>query len=147
MLMVQQSRKAHAGEIRTKRWNDPPDAADGLRVLICRYRPRALPRADETWDVWWSDLAPSRALHADFYGKHGPPIGWTEYLDRYLREIESRPEAQVHLRALADHVRRGQIATLLCSSACHDPDHCHRTLVQGLIEKLRTAAPVTRRPA
>ena len=66
--------------IRTRRWNDPEQAGDGLRVLVCRYRPRALPKADETWEVWLKDLGPSRELHADVYGKHGPPIDWPAYV-------------------------------------------------------------------
>ena len=69
--------------IKTKRWNDPQEPHDGFRLLICRYRPRALPKKDETWDLWWSQLGPSKELHAAFYGKHGPPIGWEEYRKRY----------------------------------------------------------------
>ena len=65
--------------IRTCRWNDPGQAGDGQRILICRYRPRALPKAKETWDVWIPALGPSKELHAAFYGKRGPPIGWDEY--------------------------------------------------------------------
>jgi uncharacterized protein YeaO (DUF488 family) len=62
--------------LKTKRWNDPVEADDGYRLLICRYRPRGVPKTDETWDGWCTDLAPSRKLHADFYGKNGPPISW-----------------------------------------------------------------------
>ena len=54
--------------LKTKRWNDPRGPQDGLRVLITRYRPRGLKKADETWDVWIKDLAPSAELLADFHG-------------------------------------------------------------------------------
>jgi uncharacterized protein YeaO (DUF488 family) len=117
--------------IRTKRWNDPREDEDGFRLLICRYRPRALPKADETWDEWWKDLGPSRELHADFYGKHGPPIGWEEYRKRYLSEMEKQKE---RVGELARRVAAGETITLLCSSACTDATHCHRTLLKGLIE-------------
>ena len=30
--------------IRTRRWNDPPEPGEGLRILVCRYRPRASAR-------------------------------------------------------------------------------------------------------
>ena len=70
--------------IRHKRWCDRRQKSDGFRILICRYRPRALKKADETWDAWYPDLGPSRELHADFYGKHGPPIGLEEYTRRYV---------------------------------------------------------------
>jgi uncharacterized protein YeaO (DUF488 family) len=120
--------------IYTRRWNDPERPDDGLRVLICRYRPRGVPKAKETWDVWKKDLGPSVELHADYYGKHGPPISWAVYKRRYLAEMKAQaPE----LRALAERVKQGETLTLLCSSACTDEARCHRTLLRGLIETAR----------
>lgn len=119
--------------IHTKRWNDPRKKADGFRVLICRYRPRALPKKDETWDVWYSALGPSRELHADFYGKHGrAPLTWEEYRRRYLEEMKAQQEL---IEGLAELVAEGKTITLLCSSACADASHCHRTLLKQLIEE------------
>jgi uncharacterized protein YeaO (DUF488 family) len=117
--------------IKTKRWNDPLEPDDGWRVLICRYRPRALPKKDETWDTWYPALGPSRELHADFYGKNGPAIGWEEYRRRYLEEMQAQGEA---IAGLAELAAEGKSITLLCSSACEDPSHCHRTLLRELIE-------------
>src|SRR5437660_7805924 len=119
--------------ITTKRWNDPRNARDGWRVLICRYRPRALPKKDETWDAWYSQLGPSRELHADFYGKNSPPITWDEYRRRYLAEMHGE-EQQELISGLADLVLEGKTITLLCSSACEDETRCHRTLLRELIE-------------
>jgi uncharacterized protein YeaO (DUF488 family) len=121
--------------IKTKRWDDPKEADDGYRLLICRYRPRALPKAKETWDNWCSQLGPSRELHADFYGKHGPPITWEVYRRRYLEEIQAQTEM---IDELAQLVAEGKTITLLCSSACLDPSHCHRTLLKDLIEQRLT---------
>ncbi len=118
--------------IKTKRWNDPPEAGDGFRLLICRYRPRALPKQDETWDAWVKDLGPSRQLHADYYGKHGPPIAWEEYRRRYLEEMQAQEDK---ISDLARRVVAGETITLLCSSACVDTSRCHRTLLQHLIEE------------
>jgi uncharacterized protein YeaO (DUF488 family) len=118
--------------IRTRRWNDEKQQGDGFRVLVCRYRPRALRKADETWDEWWKELGPSKELHAAFYGKHGPPIGWEEYRQRYLQQMEAQQE---RIAQLAQRVAAGETITLLCSSACTDASHCHRALLQGLIER------------
>jgi uncharacterized protein YeaO (DUF488 family) len=118
--------------IKTRRWNDPKEPDDGFRLLICRYRPRALKKALETWDAWCKDLGPSRELHADFYGKHGPPITLEEYHKRYLNEMKAQTEK---IEELAKRVAAGETITLLCSSACVDPTHCHRTLLKGLIEE------------
>jgi uncharacterized protein YeaO (DUF488 family) len=120
------------GVIKTKRWNDPREPDDGFRLLICRYRPRALLKKDETWTLWHANLGPSRELHAAFYGKTGPPIGWDEYRTRYLAEMKEQAE---EIAFLADLVDEGKTLTLLCSSACEDASHCHRTLLKGLIEE------------
>ena len=117
--------------IRTKRWNDPAGDDDGFRLLICRYRPRALKKEDETWEAWWFFLGPSRKLHADFYGKNGPPIGMDKYRDRYLREMREQTE---HIVKLAHRSAAGETITLLCSSACTDEKQCHRSLLKQLIE-------------
>jgi uncharacterized protein YeaO (DUF488 family) len=118
--------------VRTRRWNDPAEPGDGARILIARYRPRGVRRTDETWDEWWPDLGPSKALHAAAYGKDGPALAWSAYRDRFLAEIAEDP-GRFYLRALAERVGRGEAVTLLCSSACVDPDRCHRTIVRGLI--------------
>jgi hypothetical protein len=39
------------------------------------------------------------------------------------------------IRELAQRIAAGETITLLCSSACVDPSHCHRTLLRGLIEE------------
>jgi uncharacterized protein YeaO (DUF488 family) len=119
-------------EIRTKRWNDPREPDDGLRVLVCRYRPRGVRKEDETWDVWRPDLGPSRELHAAYYGKRGAPIGWAEYVPRYLKEQEGSREVIAELAARA---RAGETITLLCSSACVDEARCHRSLLATLMRE------------
>lgn len=118
--------------IKTKRWNDPGERDDGFRLLICRYRPRGVRKEDETWHSWCPELGPSRKLHADFYGKHGPPITWTEYRKEYLKEMQEQREL---IEELAHLHNEGKKITLLCSSACEDATHCHRTLLQKLIEE------------
>jgi uncharacterized protein YeaO (DUF488 family) len=130
--------------IKTRRWNDPKKRGDGWRILVCRYRPRALPKAEETWDKWYPDLGPSKALHADFYGKHGEPISWEEYRRRYLEEMKEQAES---IETLAEIVAEGKTITLLCSSACTDSRHCHRTLLKQLIEERVQALAPPRTPA
>ena len=118
--------------IKMKRWNDPVESSDGFRLLVCRYRPRALRKEAETWDAWMKELGPSRALHGDWYGKHGPPITLDEFKRRYLQEMEAQT---TRIRELAERVAAGTPITLLCSSACVDASRCHRTLLRGLIEE------------
>lgn len=118
--------------LKTKRWNDRLNASDGRRILVCRYRPRGVRKEDETWDEWRPELGPSRALHADFYGKTGAPLTWTEFRRRYIDEMKAQKEL---ILELAGRIASGDTITLLCSSACVDAARCHRTLLQGIIEK------------
>lgn len=118
--------------IRTKRWNDSREPDDGFRLLVSRYRPRGLSKADETWDEWWPELGPSRELHAAFYGKQGEAISFEQYVPRYLEEMLGQT---FRIRALAERSAAGETITLLCSSACTDPERCHRTLLQRLVER------------
>lgn len=119
--------------LRTKRWSDPVEPDDGFRLLICRIRPRGVSKQKENWSAWWPDLGPSRALLDAFHGKHGPPISWGVYAARYLAEMGG-PQQLWRIRDLARRAAAGEAITLLCSSACHDPARCHRTLLARLIE-------------
>jgi uncharacterized protein YeaO (DUF488 family) len=116
--------------LKTKRWDDPTETDDGFRLLITRYRPRGLPKGDETWDAWWKDLAPSAELLAAFHGKAGPPLSWPAYRRRYQAEQRGQTRA---ISALAERIVHGETITLLCSSACTDPERCHRTILASLI--------------
>jgi uncharacterized protein YeaO (DUF488 family) len=118
--------------IRTRRWNDPKEEGDGLRILVCRYRPRGVPKSEETWDLWMPDLGPSKELHAAVYGKGTFAIDWMSYRRRYLSEMRARGE---RIEELAKKVKAGETITLLCSSACERESRCHRSLLKELIEK------------
>lgn len=120
--------------LKTKRWCVPAEPDDGFRVLVCRYRPRGLPKAKETWDVWLSDLAPSPDLFDAFYGKGRTPITLDAYRERYLQEMQAQRE---HISALAARVDQGETVTLLCSKDCILEQICHRTLLAQLIESAR----------
>lgn len=126
-----------AGRIRTRRWNDPAaEGESGARILVCRYRPRGVRKADETWDEWRPELGPSRELHAAYYGKAQAAIDWTVYRQRYLAEM-ARDPGRFHLRALAGRIAGGESVVLLCSSACTDEARCHRSLLRELIAAQR----------
>jgi uncharacterized protein YeaO (DUF488 family) len=126
--------------IKTKRWEDPREPDDGFRLLVCRYRPRGLPKGEETWDAWWRELGPSTALHAAFWGKGQAPIGWDEYARRYRAEMDDQP---AKIGWLGHSAARGETMTLLCSSACTDERRCHRTILRELIERAATATGST----
>lgn len=131
--------------IKTKRWNDPVEPDDGYRLLVCRYRPRGVRRDDEAWDAWLPQLGPSRELHAAVYGKTRPAISWEAYSEAYVREMRTQ---RFFIRGFAERVAAGETLTLLCSSACTDPERCHRTLLAALIgDAAREIATPKQEPA
>lgn len=121
--------------IKTKRWNDPVEDDDGLRVLICRYRPRGVSKEQETWDVWHPELGPSKQLHGAVYTENSSKIPWPQYRRRYLDEQRKN---KALIDSLAAEVRSGKTVTLLCSSACLRETRCHRSLLKELIEQSLT---------
>ncbi|MBY0277427.1 DUF488 family protein [Candidatus Binatia bacterium] len=121
-----------AARVRTRRWDDAKEPGEGTRILVSRFRPRALKKQDETWDEWWRELGPSEGLHAAAYGKGQPAIAFDEYRRRYLAEMNENP-ARARLRELKARVAGGERVTLLCSSACVDETRCHRTLLRALL--------------
>jgi uncharacterized protein YeaO (DUF488 family) len=128
------------GRVQTRRWDEPSRTAEGTRILVCRFRPRALAKKDETWDEWWRDLGPSEELHAAAYGKGQPAIDFDEYRRRYLAEMTENP-ARARLRELRQRVANGETVTLLCSSSCTDEARCHRTLLRELLLGSPDAGP------
>jgi uncharacterized protein YeaO (DUF488 family) len=118
--------------IYTRRWDDSPGQAEGLRILVTRYRPRGLAKSAETWDLWMPNLGPSKELHAAAYGKIGTGISWQTYLARYRIEMQQQTQA---IAELAAKVKNGETITLLCSSQCERESRCHRGILKQLIEQ------------
>lgn len=117
--------------IRTKRWNDPPEPDDGYRLLVTRYRPRGVSKAQETWNEWRPELGPDKALHAAVYTDSASKIPWPIYRRHY---IEQQKKNEALITDLARRAKAGETITLLCSSACVRESHCHRSILKELIE-------------
>jgi uncharacterized protein YeaO (DUF488 family) len=118
--------------IKTRRWNDPPGPDEGFRLLVTRYRPRGVAKADETWDAWDPKLGPSRALHGAVYAEDASPLPWPVYRRKYIAEQRDNAD---RIAALAARVKAGETITLLCSSACTRESRCHRSILKELIEQ------------
>ena len=138
--MMLKMKEEQAMPVKTKRWNDACEPDDGFRLLICRYRPRALPKSDETWDAWQPELAPSKELLADYHGKERLPTGWAEYRARYLKEMLRQKDS---IRELARRATAGETITLLCSAACERESRCHRSLLKLLIDREISPSPTS----
>ena len=77
-----------AGHVKLKRAYEPASAADGVRILIDRLRPRGVKKADAAIDQWIKDIAPSATLWKWF--GHDPEH-WAEFRSRYAMEVHEHP--------------------------------------------------------
>jgi uncharacterized protein YeaO (DUF488 family) len=86
-------------KVRVRRVYDPPEPADGTRVLVDRLWPRGLTKAKADIGEWCKDIAPSTELRK-WYGHD--PARFKEFSRRYQAELKEpeRAEALAHLRTL-----------------------------------------------
>jgi uncharacterized protein YeaO (DUF488 family) len=112
--------------LKVKRIYEPPDPADGTRVLVDRLWPRGVSKERARLDLWLKELAPSPALRG-WFGHD--PAKWDTFKARYEAELNARPEAVRQLSALA---RRGPVTLLF---AARDPAHNSALLLKAYLER------------
>lgn len=113
-----------ASHLRLKRVYDPPDLADGKRILVDRLWPRGLTRERAALDDWRKDLAPSDGLRRWF--AHDP-AKWPEFRARYLEELKAQGAALSQLRTEAE----GEVVTLLYGA--RDTEHNEAVVLHDLL--------------
>ena len=116
------------------------EPADGLRILVARFRGRGMPAS--RYDVWMPSLGPSeRTLRSMQKGA----ISWARFSREYRNElfldgpIDSKSRTiknhgqKFTLRLLKRLAGRGTV-TILCHCA-EAERYCHRHLLRALIMK------------
>ena len=98
-------------DLRIKRVYEPPDAADGFRVLVDRLWPRGLSRERAKIDLWLKEVAPSDSLRRRF---HGDPSAWGAFKTAYYAELE-QASAQSAVRELLDRLNHGPVTLLFAA--------------------------------
>jgi uncharacterized protein YeaO (DUF488 family) len=96
-----------------KRVYEPPEASDGMRVLVDRIWPQGLTKERAGVNVWLKDIAPSAGLRTWF--GHDPQR-WREFHERYLEELRANPAA---VEQLTDLVSAGNVTLLF---GAHDTE-------------------------
>jgi uncharacterized protein YeaO (DUF488 family) len=114
-------------EVRVRRIYEPPEPADGYRVLVDRLWPRGVSKAAAHLDEWAKAVAPSDELRR-WYGHEVGKFG--EFRKRYDQELQvpERAELLAHLEDLA----RARTITLLTGT--RDVEHSEAAV---LAERLR----------
>jgi uncharacterized protein YeaO (DUF488 family) len=81
--------------VRIKRVYDPPDPADGRRILVDRLWPRGFSKTKARVDYWAKAIAPSTELRR-WYGHD--PAKWKEFRRRYFTELDANTAGVTDLR-------------------------------------------------
>ncbi|MCK7626982.1 DUF488 family protein [Streptomyces sp. RS10V-4] len=120
--------KARRDGIRVRRAYDPPERADGARVLVDRLWPRGLAKEDARFDEWCKDVAPSPELRK-WYGHDAERFA--EFAERYRGELAEgvAAEAVDHLRELAAD---GPLTLL---TATKEVPHSNAAVLGGVLRK------------
>jgi len=104
--------------IKVKRAYKPPEAEDGVRVLVERLWPRGLSKAEVALDLWLKEAAPSPKLRK-WFGHD--PNKWEQFCRRYWDELADQGEA---VSLLQEKGRKGNL-TLVYGSR----DEAHNAAV------------------
>lgn len=116
------------------RLGSPRHASEGVRLGTVRRPPRGVPKtryaADNWFDVWLPELAPSAALVAMASGSDDPKV-WRTFVTRYEREM-ARPDGRHLLETLAALSHRTDFSV---GCYCENELRCHRSVLRRLLEK------------
>ncbi|AOT62217.1 MULTISPECIES: DUF488 domain-containing protein [Streptomyces] len=116
-----------AHRVRLRRVYDPPEPADGTRVLVDRLWPRGLAKADAHIDEWPKSATPSTELRRWFHAADGAPDEvFEEFRRRYAAEL-AEPEAAGALDRVRDLAREGPLTLL---TAARDPERSHAAVLR-----------------
>lgn len=105
---------------------------EGVRIGTVRRPPRGVPKerfsADDWYDTWLPELAPSAELVKEAQGAE-TDAEWRAFVRKYRREMD-RPEAR-HLLELLAALSRGTDLSVGCY--CEDEARCHRSVLRELL--------------
>ncbi|WP_409474250.1 DUF488 domain-containing protein [Streptomyces sp. HC307] len=114
--------------VRVRRIYEPPEAEDGVRVLVDRLWPRGLAKDAAHVDEWPKALTPSTELRRWYHAGEG---SYEEFARRYEAELTEPEAAELldRLRASA----RGATVTLL--TAAKSPEQSHAAVLACLLQE------------
>jgi uncharacterized protein YeaO (DUF488 family) len=121
-----------AVSIRIVRLGSARAPGEGLRVGTVRRPPRGVPKerfaADDWYDVWLPQLAPSADLVKAALGSTSARE-WQSFVKKYRAEMNAPDNARL-LTLLA---ALSQTTDLSVGCYCEDESHCHRSVLRELL--------------
>jgi uncharacterized protein YeaO (DUF488 family) len=111
--------------IKLKRAYEAAEPDDGYRILVDRIWPRGVSRVAAGIDLWLKEVAPSNELRK-WFGHD--PAKWSDFRDRYFRELKANPQAVTQLAA---QVRKGKVTLVY---GAKDADHNQAVALKEYLE-------------
>jgi uncharacterized protein YeaO (DUF488 family) len=116
------------------RLGTPRAAGEGLRLGTVRRPPRGVPKerfaADDWYDVWLPNLAPSAELVKEALAAVSPKE-WEAFVRKYRAEM-AKPDAARVLDLLAALSHQTDVAV---GCYCEDETRCHRSILRELLRE------------
>ena len=107
---------------------------EGLRIGTVRRPPRGVPKerhaADDWYDVWLPELAPSAGLVKEALGAESM-ADWRRFTRKYRKEM-SEPAAARLLDLLSALSHRTNFSV---GCYCEEESRCHRSELRALLEE------------
>ena len=120
--------------IRVVRLGTPRVSGEGVRLGTVRRPPRGVAKArfaaDDWYDVWLPNLAPSAELGAAAL-KSTDAKNWAAFVKKYRAEM-ARPDNSRVLDALA---ALSKDANFSVGCYCEDESRCHRSVLREILEE------------
>ncbi len=120
--------------IRIVRLGSPRQRGEGLRIGTVRRPPRGVPKsryaADDWYDAWLPELAPSAAA-VKVAQAADTAKAWTAFVKRYRAEMKA-PERQRLLDLLA---ALSKDTSFSVGCFCAEESHCHRSVLRELLKE------------
>jgi uncharacterized protein YeaO (DUF488 family) len=123
--------------IRIVRLGGPREPHEGVRLGTVRHPPRGIRKgryaAEDWFDVWLPNLAPSRALltSARKWDLRTDEKAWKRFATRYESEMSQSDNSRL-LDALA---ALSHVADFSVGCYCPDEQHCHRSILRKILMK------------
>jgi uncharacterized protein YeaO (DUF488 family) len=118
--------------IRVVGLGSPRAPGEGTRIGTVRRPPRGVPKAQfaaQNWyDVWFPNLAPSVATMKLGHAA-GTPAQWSAFERKYRAEM-AQPEARHDLEFLATLSHTTEFSV---GCYCEHEEHCHRSILKQLL--------------
>lgn len=118
--------------VRIVRLGTPRAAGEGLRIGTVRRPPRGVAKArfsaEDWYDVWFPNLAPSAPL-VDRARTAASAADWNAFVRDFRAEMaEPGPRRDLDLLAALSHTAQFSVGCY-----CDDPARCHRSVLRALL--------------